>query len=80
MTGAKRKRPSSPESTSIYSSKTRAKAVVEARVDPTYGQRSALPGLDIGNGQEYDCDGAGSCSEEDGEIGVLAIEYLQSVR
>jgi hypothetical protein len=50
---------------------------VEARVDPTYGQRSAIPGLDDDTTMNGD-DG------DDGELNyeedMDALAYLRSVR
>ncbi|KAK0111092.1 hypothetical protein ONS95_001470 [Cadophora gregata] len=72
MGGTKRKsRGDTPEDS--YSSKARANPSVEAKVDPTYGQRSAIPGLDeetlhYGD-EEFDYD-------ED----MDALAYLRAVR
>lgn len=45
MSGTKRKHESdSPDQ--VYNNKSKARKSVEGRVDPTYGQRSAIPGLD----------------------------------
>jgi hypothetical protein len=51
-----------------------SKGATQGRVDPTYGQRSAFPGLD-----EYS---AGAIEDEDLEYGddVEALRYLQAVR
>jgi len=73
MASMKRKRDSdSPDQ--LYSNKSRARASIEARVDPTYGQRSALPGLDdetILEGQE---------DWLDYDEGMDALSYLRAVR
>ncbi|RKF83381.1 putative v-snare microsporum canis [Golovinomyces cichoracearum] len=70
-----RKRDAEP-STSIYSNKSRCRPGVEARINPTYGQRSALPGLD---GEAILAD-----SDEELEKGdhdsIEALAYLASVR
>lgn len=68
MAGTKRQR--SPSPSHIYSNKSRAKASVEARVDPIYGQRSALPGLDTDTLDGDDSD----------QDGVDALSYLRAVR
>jgi len=56
----------------IYDNKSRARQSVEARVDPTYGQRSALPGLDD------------EISGEDDDLNygneMDALAYLRAVR
>lgn len=66
MAGTKRKsRGDTPEDT--YSSKSRAKPSAEAKVDPTYGQRSAIPGLD-NEALEY------------GDEDMDALAYLRAVR
>ena len=73
MANTKRKHGSdSPDQ--LYSNKSRARASIEARVDPTYGQRSALPGLDdetIMEGQE---------DWLDYDEGMDALSYLRAVR
>jgi hypothetical protein len=58
-----------------HSNKSRARAPGEAyaRVDPTYGQRSAIPGLDNETGSDED---ASLNYDED----MDAIAYLRSVR
>ncbi|PQE05992.1 v-snare protein [Rutstroemia sp. NJR-2017a BBW] len=68
MAGTKRQR--SPSPSRLYSNKSRAKTSVEARVDPVYGQRSALPGLDADtlDGDDVDQDA------------VDALSYLRAVR
>lgn len=59
----------------IYSNKSRARSTGEsiARIDPTYGQRSALPGLDEDT-REDDGDSLNYDEETD------ALSYLMSVR
>ncbi|CAL3973391.1 unnamed protein product [Diplocarpon coronariae] len=73
MTGVKRKsRGHTPEETP--NKKSRCKPSVEAKVDPVYGQRSAIPGLDdytLYNGEDSDYN-------YDDEIDALA--YLRAVR
>ncbi|TAQ88577.1 hypothetical protein B7494_g3104 [Chlorociboria aeruginascens] len=66
MSTTKRKR----DTEEVYSNKMRSRPTMEARIDPTYGQRSALPGLDSENEDDdlnYDQD-------------MDAISYLKSVR
>jgi hypothetical protein len=71
MAGTKRKH-GEGSSDPLYSNKSRSRpSIVESRVDPTYGQRSAIPGLDT----------AGDEDELDyGEDGSDALSYLRSVR
>ena len=73
MAGTKRKHgEDSPDA--FYSNKSRSRPSVEARIDPTYGQRSAIPGLDddtIMEGEDEDLN-------YDEEMDALA--YLRSVR
>jgi hypothetical protein len=72
MAGRKRKNQDSTEE-GIYSNKSRSRTSVEAKLDPTYGQRSAIPGLDDDTLYE----------EEDGYIydeDMDALAYLRSVR
>lgn len=58
------------------SNKSRPNKQVEPRVDPTYGQRSALPGLDeIATKREADNDSLLSFEDE-----MDAQSYLRSVR
>lgn len=71
MAGKRKYGQDSPE----QGNKSRHRPTVEPRVDPTYGQRSAIPGLDddtIMEGEEewmnYDDDG------------MDALAYLRSVR
>ena len=72
MAGTKRKN-GHESSNEVYSNKSRAKPTVEARVDPTYGQRSALPGLDDdANIEGYDDD----LNYDDQD----ALNYLRTVR
>lgn len=70
MAGTKRKH-TQGSSNEFYSSKSRTKPTVEARVDPTYGQRCALPGLDA-NIDGYD--------EELSYDDQDALSYLKAVR
>lgn len=72
MGGTKRKHgQDSPNE--LYSHKSRAKPTVEARVDPTYGQRSAIPGLDDdANIEGYD--------DEVNYDDQDALSYLRAVR
>lgn len=77
MTGSKRKHSDDLDSPgAIYSNKSRARSTGEsiARIDPTYGQRSALPGLDEDTRGGDDGDGLNYDEEAD------AISYLISVR
>ena len=55
-----------------------SQSVSYGRVDPTYGQRSAIPGLDDAEGDLE----AGEGGESDVEYGVdmEALRYLRSVR
>ena len=62
-------------SETLYSNKARAKPTVEGRIDPTYGQRSALPGLDD---EEVAFDGDDDSLNYDDSMD--AISYLRSVR
>ncbi|KAH7333153.1 hypothetical protein BKA65DRAFT_507279 [Rhexocercosporidium sp. MPI-PUGE-AT-0058] len=72
MAGTKRKsRGDTPEE--VYSSKSRSKAFTEAKVDPTYGQRSAIPGLD-NEGLHY------SDEDFDYDEDMDALAYLRAVR
>ncbi len=73
MAGTKRKY-GDESSDTVYTSKSRSRPSVEARVDPTYGQRSAIPGLDddtIMEGEDEDL----NYNEE-----MDALAYLRSVR
>ncbi|KAF4624503.1 hypothetical protein G7Y89_g13667 [Cudoniella acicularis] len=73
MSGGKRKHdPDSPGE--LYSNKSRSRPSAEARVDPTYGQRSALPGLDDENRSLGD----GGDLEYDDDLDALS--YLRAVR
>ncbi len=63
-----------------------AQSVSYGRVDPTYGQRSAIPGLDDdddygheGTGQDREGGGEGDDEVEYG-VDVEALRYLRSVR
>jgi hypothetical protein len=74
MAGTKRK--DSDDLDHLYSSKSRSRpSAIEARVDPTYGQRSALPGLDDETKSSWDDDGL---SHDDSSL--EALSYLRSVR
>ncbi|CAD6498945.1 BgTH12-04600 [Blumeria graminis f. sp. triticale] len=57
----------------IYSSKSRSRPPNEALIDPVYGQRSALPGLD-------DVYVADDCVDSTNGIGIEALAYLRAVR
>ncbi|KAF7934934.1 uncharacterized protein EAE98_002979 [Botrytis deweyae] len=65
MTGTKRARSPSPPGSYLYSNK-KSNSVIEARVDPIYGQRSALPADDDSLSLDED--------------GIDALNYLRSVR
>ena len=72
MAGNKRKHgQDSPHE--LYSNKSRSKPTAEARVDPTYGQRSAIPGLD----DDAQADGD---EEELNYDDQDALSYLRAVR
>lgn len=71
MGGTKRKIEASSDG--IYSNKSRSRPSAETKCDPTYGQRSAIPGLDDDTGFE---EGDGYTYDEDAD----AIAYLRSVR
>ncbi|KAH6665474.1 hypothetical protein B0J14DRAFT_620811 [Halenospora varia] len=74
MSATKRKYdPDSPGQ--LYSNKSRSRPTAEARVDPTYGQRSAIPGLDDETGGDDDDD-----SLDYDEDGSNALSYLRAVR
>ncbi|KAH8655026.1 hypothetical protein BGZ60DRAFT_435429 [Tricladium varicosporioides] len=74
MSATKRKYdPNSPGQ--LYSNKSRSRPTAEARVDPTYGQRSAIPGLDDETGGDDDSD-----SLNYDEDGSNALSYLRAVR
>lgn len=73
MAGTKRKR--GKDSEEIYNNNDgRSRPPVEPRVDPTYGQRSAIPGLDD--------DTTMDCEEEplNYDEGMDALSYLRAVR
>ncbi|KAK2625412.1 hypothetical protein QTJ16_004724 [Diplocarpon rosae] len=73
MTGLKRKS-SGSSLEEIYSNKSRSKPLVEAKVDPIYGQRSAIPGLDddtIDYGEDTDLNY---------DVKIDALAYLRAVR
>ncbi|KAF7896967.1 uncharacterized protein EAF01_009370 [Botrytis porri] len=65
MAGTKRTRSPSPPNSYLYSNK-KSNSVIEARVDPIYGQRSALPADDYSLSLDED--------------GIDALNYLRSVR
>jgi hypothetical protein len=73
MAGKKRKHgDDSPDA--VFTNKSRSRPSAEGRIDPTYGQRSAIPGLDnstIMEGEDEDL----SYDEE-----MDALAYLRSVR
>lgn len=74
MAGTKRKE--IDDSDHLYSNKSRSRpSVVEGRVDPTYGQRSALPGLDDETTALWEDD---SFNYDD--TSLEALNYLRSVR
>jgi hypothetical protein len=74
MAGTKRK--DSDDLDHLYSNKSRSRpSVIEARVDPTYGQRSALPGLDDETETSWDDE---RLSYDD--ISLEALNYLRLVR
>ena len=75
--GTKRKRATPPGSPAVFNNKM--KTSVEARVDPTYGQRNALPGLDPDTRDQADEDSQISY-DDDGNMGDDALSYLRSVR
>ena len=74
MAGSKRKLGQESPS-ELYSNKSRSRTSVEARVDPTYGQRSALPGLDPDTIVDEDNDGLNYDDD-----GMHALSYLRAVR
>jgi hypothetical protein len=73
MAGTKRKH-AEESSEKFYSNKSRSRPSVEARIDPTYGQRSAIPGLDDDTTMEGE--------DEDFSYGeeMDALVYLRAVR
>ena len=72
MAGTKRKsRGDTPED--IHSSNSRARPSSEAKVDPTYGQRSAIPGLDNETLEYGD-------EDFDYDEDMDALAYLRAVR
>ncbi|TVY19575.1 hypothetical protein LARI1_G003409 [Lachnellula arida] len=73
MSGTKRKH-SDDSPSEVYNYKSRSRPSVEARVDPTYGQRSALPGLDDVSRINVDNDELNYSEDMD------ALSYLQVVR
>lgn len=62
------------EDDTLFSNKSRSRPSVEAKVDPTYGQRSAIPGLD----DETVMEGENSDLNYNDEMDALA--YLRAVR
>jgi hypothetical protein len=73
MAGTKRKHDDESPDT-VYTNKSRSRPSIEARVDPTYGQRSAIPGLDDDTMMEGDDEDLNYDEEMD------ALSYLRSVR
>ena len=74
MSGTKRKH-SGDSPSEVYNFKSsRSRPTVEARVDPTYGQRSALPGLDDSSRNN------GDNNELDNSEDMDALSYLRAVR
>jgi hypothetical protein len=73
MGGTKRKH-GGESANEVYNNKSRSRPSAEARVDPTYGQRSALPGLDDELRVDGEDDGLDYGEEMD------AISYLRAVR
>lgn len=73
MAGSKRKL-GDGYSDGLYSNKSRSKSSTEPRVDPTYGQKTAIPGLDDDTIMEAEDDEL----DYDEEMGALA--YLRKVR
>lgn len=73
MAGMKRKHGVNPsDGVEFYTSSSRTS--FEARIDPTYGQRSAIPGLDDQTVMEGDKDTLDYDDEMD------ALRYLRAVR
>jgi hypothetical protein len=73
MAGTKRKHGDDSPDT-VYTNKLRSRPSGEARIDPTYGQRSAIPGLDDDTIMEGESDDLNYDEEMD------ALTYLRSVR
>jgi hypothetical protein len=73
MAGTKRKH-GEESSEAVYTSKSRSRPSVEGRIDPTYGQRSAIPGLDDDTVME------GDDEDLNYDEGMDALAYLRSVR
>lgn len=73
MEGVKRKSWDDTSAETPPLKKQHSAKTVEARVDPTYGQRSAIPGLD-------DDTSFGDEDELDYSEDMNALEYLRSVR
>jgi hypothetical protein len=76
--GQKRARQS--EDGSGNSAPITSQSVSYGRVDPTYGQRSAIPGLDEYSATGTGSDPAGGDSEVECSIDEEALSYLRSVR
>lgn len=72
--GLKRKLDDGDTPTQLYSNKARKKPSTEASLDPVYGQRSALPGLDPGTLED------GDGEETNPEGGISPLMYLRAVR
>ncbi len=73
MAGTKRKH-GEESSEAVYASNSRSRPSVEGRIDPTYGQRSAIPGLDDDTIME------GDDEDLNYDEGMDALAYLRSVR
>jgi hypothetical protein len=73
MAGKKRKF-GDESSEAVYANKSRSRPSVEGRIDPTCGQRSAIPGLDDDTIMEGEDEGLNYDEEMD------ALAYLRSVR
>ncbi|RDL36016.1 uncharacterized protein BP5553_06628 [Venustampulla echinocandica] len=75
MSGTKRKHGhEQPNESPSNKTRSRPPPSVEARVDPTYGQRSAIPGLDDEIGADFDEHSLNY------DIDVDALNYLRAVR
>jgi len=74
MSGIKRKYEDG-EGEQLYSNKSRNRPS-EGRFDPTYGQKSAIPGLDDDNTMEADDEGLNYHDE----VELSAMAYLRAVR
>lgn len=73
MAGKKRKH-GDDSLDAVFTNKSRSRPSAEGRIDPTYGQRSAIPGLD----DDTIMEGEDKNLNYDGEMDALA--YLRSVR